>query len=119
MYDVKNLNIWKQETGRIKADYSGADIEELNLSVRSYNCLRRAGCNTVGDLLRLLEEDQNGLRQIRNLGSRSEEEILAHVEQYWEENRGKERGKPGRTVYKYTDCIKDNNYLYFIKNKEK
>ncbi|MBR0397285.1 MAG: hypothetical protein IJI10_03350 [Eubacterium sp.] len=85
MYDIRNLNIWKQEDRRPNPKDLDRDIEELELSVRSYNCLKRAGCHTIGDLLKLLEEDRSGLRQIRNLGSRSETEILARVEQYQEE----------------------------------
>ena len=87
MYDIRNLNIWKQETRRQNPKDLDRDIEELELSVRSYNCLKRAGYHTVGDLLKLLQEDRSGLRQIRNLGSRSEAEILARVEQYQEESR--------------------------------
>lgn len=51
------------------------DISELNLSVRSYNCLRRAGWNTVGDILKSIDDKQD-LRRVRNLGSRSADEIL-------------------------------------------
>ena len=47
-------------------------IDELNLSIRSYNCLMRAGIRTVGDLRALTEED---LIHIRNLGRKSTEEI--------------------------------------------
>ena len=61
------------------------EISDLNLSVRSYNCLKRAGCNTVGDILALIAEEENGLRKIRNLGSRSEKEILGCVQCYKEE----------------------------------
>ena len=48
-------------------------IEELDLSVRSNNCLRRAGINTVGDLITRSEED---LKKVRNLGIKSLEEII-------------------------------------------
>ena len=48
------------------------DIEELELSVRSYNCLKRAGIHTAGQLLELSDDE---LRDIRNLGSKSIEEI--------------------------------------------
>lgn len=47
-------------------------IDDLDLSVRSNNCLRRAGINTVGDLIRKTEED---MMKIRNLGKKSLEEI--------------------------------------------
>ena len=51
------------------------DLSELNLSVRSYNSLKRAGYNTVGELRRDIRGGRN-LREIRNLGSTSEKEIL-------------------------------------------
>ncbi|MCL2699307.1 MAG: DNA-directed RNA polymerase subunit alpha [Defluviitaleaceae bacterium] len=48
-------------------------IEELDLSVRSYNCLKRAGINTVDDLANKTEED---MMKVRNLGRKSLEEVL-------------------------------------------
>ncbi len=47
-------------------------IEELDLSVRSYNCLKRAGINTVGELTQKTEED---MMKVRNLGRKSLEEV--------------------------------------------
>ncbi|NMB45319.1 MAG: DNA-directed RNA polymerase subunit alpha [Firmicutes bacterium] len=47
-------------------------IEELDLSVRSYNCLKRAGVNTVEELTRKTEED---MMKIRNLGKKSLQEV--------------------------------------------
>ena len=48
-------------------------IGKLNLSVRAHNCLSRAGVKTVGDLLRMSEED---LFQVRNLGRKTVDEII-------------------------------------------
>ena len=48
-------------------------IEELDLSVRSYNCLKRAGINTVEDLTNKSEED---MMKVRNLGKKSLEEVI-------------------------------------------
>ena len=48
-------------------------IEELDLSVRSYNCLKRAGINTVEDLTNRTEEE---MMKVRNLGRKSLEEVL-------------------------------------------
>lgn len=50
-------------------------LEELDLSVRAFNCLHRAGCNTVGDIVKLVREDPCGLEQIRNLGKHTKQEI--------------------------------------------
>ena len=51
----------------------GLGIDELELSVRSYNCLKRAGINTVEELCNMSNED---MMHVRNLGRRSLEEIL-------------------------------------------
>ena len=48
-------------------------IEELDLSVRSFNCLKRAGINTVEDLISRSEED---MMKVRNLGRKSLEEVV-------------------------------------------
>lgn len=47
-------------------------VEELDLSVRSYNCLKRAGINTVEELTQKSEED---MMKVRNLGKKSLEEV--------------------------------------------
>lgn len=52
-------------------------IEELDLSVRSFNCLKRAGINTVEDLTNRTEED---MMRVRNLGRKSLEEVVAKLE---------------------------------------
>ena len=52
-------------------------IDELELSVRSYNCLKRAGINTVGDLRAKTMED---LSKVRNMGRKSIDEILAKMD---------------------------------------
>ena len=52
-------------------------IEELDLSVRSYNCLKRAGINTVEELTRKTEED---MMKVRNLGRKSLEEVQQKLE---------------------------------------
>ncbi len=48
-------------------------IEELDLSVRSFNCLKRAGINTVEDLINKSEDD---MMKVRNLGRKSLEEVI-------------------------------------------
>lgn len=48
-------------------------IEELDMSVRSYNCLKRAGINTVQELTQRTEED---MMKVRNLGRKSLEEVM-------------------------------------------
>jgi DNA-directed RNA polymerase subunit alpha len=53
-------------------------IEELNLSVRSYNCLKREGINTVGDLIQKSEAE---LMDIRNFGQKSIDEVKAKLDE--------------------------------------
>jgi DNA-directed RNA polymerase subunit alpha len=48
-------------------------IEDLDLSVRSFNCLKRAGVNTVGDLVNKTEDE---MIKVRNLGRKSLEEVI-------------------------------------------
>lgn len=57
--------------------YRKLPIEEMDLSVRSYNCLNRKGCKTLGDVLDLVESGK--LMTVRNLGRRSGEEILGRI----------------------------------------
>jgi DNA-directed RNA polymerase subunit alpha len=52
-------------------------IEELDLSVRSFNCLKRAGINTVEDLIGKSEDE---MMKVRNLGKKSLEEVVAKLE---------------------------------------
>ena len=53
-------------------------IEELELSVRSFNCLKRAGINTVEELTQKSEED---MMKVRNLGKKSLDEVKAKLEE--------------------------------------
>lgn len=65
------IMVEKEETKKEKV--LEMTIEELDLSVRSYNCLKRAGINTVDDLINRTEED---MMKVRNLGRKSLEEVL-------------------------------------------
>jgi len=60
----------RQEENRVRI--LDMTIEELDLSVRSYNCLKRAGVNTVGELVRKTEDE---MMKMRNLGKKSLEEV--------------------------------------------
>ena len=52
-------------------------IEELDLSVRSFNCLKRAGINAVEDLVSKSEDE---MMKVRNLGRKSLEEVMAKLD---------------------------------------
>jgi DNA-directed RNA polymerase subunit alpha len=53
-------------------------IEDMDLTVRSYNCLKREGVQTVGDLVQKTEED---LLEIRNFGQKSIDEVMAKLDE--------------------------------------
>ena len=55
------------------------NIDDMDLSVRSYNCLKRAGIQTVEDLTRKSEDD---MLKVRNLGRKSLDEVIAKLESY-------------------------------------
>lgn len=70
---AKNTEIMVEKEETKKEKVLEMTIEELDLSVRSYNCLKRAGINTVEDLISRTEED---MMKVRNLGRKSLEEVL-------------------------------------------
>ena len=71
--DAKNTEIIVEKEENQKEKVLEMTIEELDLSVRSYNCLKRAGINTVEDLINKSEED---MMKVRNLGRKSLEEVI-------------------------------------------
>ena len=54
-------------------------IEEMELSVRSYNCLKRAGIETIGDLAK---KTKGEMMKVRNMGAKSMEEVIQKLESY-------------------------------------
>lgn len=54
-------------------------IEEMELSVRSYNCLKRAGIETIGDLAKKTRAE---MLKVRNMGAKSMEEVIKKLEDY-------------------------------------
>ena len=71
--DAKSTEIIVEKEENKKEKVLEMTIEELDLSVRSYNCLKRAGINTVEDLTNKSEED---MMKVRNLGRKSLEEVI-------------------------------------------
>jgi DNA-directed RNA polymerase subunit alpha len=74
---AKNTEIMVEKEETKKEKVLEMTIEELDLSVRSYNCLKRAGINTVEDLTNRTEED---MMKVRNLGRKSLEEVLQKLQ---------------------------------------
>ena len=70
---AKNTEIMVEKEEGKKEKVLEMSIEDLDLSVRSYNCLKRAGINTVEDLANKTEEE---MMKVRNLGRKSLEEVL-------------------------------------------
>lgn len=70
--DAKNTEIVKEKEESKKEKVLEMSIEDLDLSVRSYNCLKRAGINTVEDLANKSEEE---MMKVRNLGRKSLDEV--------------------------------------------
>ena len=70
----QRVMIERQETQRERV--LEMTIEELDMSVRSFNCLKRAGIDTVEDLINRTEED---MIKVRNLGKKSLEEVIAKL----------------------------------------
>ena len=68
-----NTEIMVEKDDKGKEKVLEMTIEELDLSVRSFNCLKRAGINTVEDLINKSEED---MMKVRNLGRKSLEEVV-------------------------------------------
>ena len=78
---LKDLNELEAAQGEYSSEVppeSQIPIEELNLSVRAYNCLKRAQINTVADLLDYSQED---LLEIKNFGQKSAEEVIEALQQ--------------------------------------
>jgi len=63
----------KEEVSEVVEDYSNVGIESLNLSVRAYNCLKRANKNTLQDLIEMTTDE---LMSIKNFGKKSAEEVI-------------------------------------------
>lgn len=70
---TKNTEIMVEKEESKKEKVLEMTIEELDLSVRSYNCLKRSGISTVEDLANRTEED---MMKVRNLGKKSLEEVI-------------------------------------------
>ncbi|MBQ9513874.1 MAG: DNA-directed RNA polymerase subunit alpha [Clostridia bacterium] len=77
--DVGNIGILVQPEEERKTKILEMTIEEMDLSVRSYNCLKRAGIHTVEDLTKKTEDD---MLKVRNLGKKSLDEVIAKIESY-------------------------------------
>lgn len=76
--NAKNAEVMVEKEDDEKEKVLEMSIDELELSVRSYNCLKRAGINTVEELTNKTSED---MMKVRNLGRKSLEEVLAKLKE--------------------------------------
>ena len=76
--NAKSAEIMVETENDEKEKVLEMNIDELELSVRSYNCLKRAGINTVEELTNRTPED---MMKVRNLGRKSLEEVLAKLKE--------------------------------------
>jgi DNA-directed RNA polymerase subunit alpha len=72
---INKINELETDIQSIKVEpYTNIAIEELQLSVRAYNCLKKAQINTVGDLL---EYSPEKLQELKNFGQKSSKEVFS------------------------------------------
>ena len=76
--NAKTAEVMIEKEDSAKEKVLVMNIDELELSVRSYNCLKRAGINTVEELTNRTPED---MMKVRNLGRKSLEEVLAKLKE--------------------------------------
>ena len=82
MNDLEGVELKRKARGKFRfpmymtQSMRNKSIDDLELSVRSYNCLKRAGYNTVGELSEAISSGRP-LRKIRNLGATSAMEIMS------------------------------------------
>ena len=72
-----NTEVMVEREETVKERVLEMTIEELDMSVRSFNCLKRAGIDTVEDLTNRTEED---MIKVRNLGKKSLEEVIQKLQ---------------------------------------
>jgi DNA-directed RNA polymerase subunit alpha len=74
--EVNVVEIMAEKDDKSKEKVLEMTIEELDLSVRSFNCLKRAGINTVNDLI---DKSAEEMMKVRNLGKKSFEEVKSKL----------------------------------------
>ncbi len=84
---AKTMSIMSQKELSMKDKLLETAIEDLELSVRSYNCLKRAGIHTVADIVNKSEQD---MIKVRNLGKKSLDEVINKIAELGLEFKNKE-----------------------------
>lgn len=76
---IKDMDILVKTDDDKQQQILSMKIEDMDLSVRSYNCLKRANIHTVEDLIRKNEDE---MLKVRNLGRKSLDEVIQKLESY-------------------------------------
>ena len=76
---IKGMDILVKNEDDKQQQVLAMAIEEMDLSVRSYNCLKRANIHTVEDLTRKTEDE---MLKVRNLGRKSLDEVILKLQSY-------------------------------------
>ncbi len=71
----------EEEPGKVAPEVYDTPIEQLDLSVRVFNSLKRTGITTVGEVLEMLERGPDAMLAIRNFGEKSLNELLAQLKE--------------------------------------
>ncbi|MDA1329957.1 MAG: DNA-directed RNA polymerase subunit alpha [Chloroflexi bacterium] len=71
----------EQEDARLSSEVYDTPIENLDLSVRVFNSLKRAGITTVGEVLDLLNKGEDAVMSIRNFGDKSRDELVEKMQE--------------------------------------
>jgi len=108
--DAEGIDIGPSPTDAFVAEQLGTPIEQLDMTVRSYNCLKREGIHTVGELITRSEAD---LLDIRNFGQKSIDEVKVKLAGLGLALKDSPPGfDPGAAVY-FTDGEDEDDYDTF------
>ena len=111
--DAEGIDIGPSPTDAIVAEQMNMPIEDLELTVRSYNCLKREGIHTVGELVGRSEAD---LLDIRNFGAKSIDEVKVKLATMGLALKDSPPGfDPGLVVDSYTE---DDDYPVFAEDEQ-
>jgi DNA-directed RNA polymerase subunit alpha len=71
----EELDLGERDQKGVPSEYSDKPIEDLELSVRVYNSLKRAGISTIGDMMEIIDKNGGSLMNLRNFGEKSMQEL--------------------------------------------
>jgi DNA-directed RNA polymerase subunit alpha len=113
--DAEGIEIGPSAIDNFAAEQLGTPIEQLDLTVRSYNCLKREGVHTVGELMTRSEAD---LLDIRNFGQKSIDEVKAKLISLGLSLKDSPAGFDPTKVAGYYDEVEDENEEVFVEDEK-